>query len=62
MNKIFVVYIVLVKVTFPCLDFKPFHEFLPCSILEGCNKSGHGITDIIIVEYYFNPMLQPEMF
>ena len=37
-----------VKATFSCLNFKPDDRFLPYNIPELFDKTGHGLTDIVI--------------
>ena len=46
-HRIFVVWVVFVKVIFSCLNLKLDDGVLPYSIIEVFNKTGHGLTDII---------------
>ena len=50
------------KAIFSCLNLKPVDGFLPYNIPEVFNKTGHGLTDIVIVWDEFNPVLTPDNF
>ena len=45
---IFLAWVVLLKVIFPCLNPKPDDEFLPFHMHKVFNKTGHCFIDIII--------------
>ena len=47
-HRIFVVRVVFVKATFSCLNLKPDDGFLAYSIPDIFNKTGYGLTNIII--------------
>ena len=47
-NRIFVAWVVFVKAIFSCLNLKPDDGFLPYNMPELFNKTGHGLTDIVI--------------
>ena len=47
------------KAIFSCLNLKFDEGLLPHSMPEVFNKTGHGLTDIIIAWDEFNPVLQP---
>ena len=47
---------------FSCLYLKFDEGLLPYSMLEVFNKTGHGLTDIIIAWDEFNPVLHPDFF
>ena len=49
------------KVIFSCLNLKT-DGFLPYSMPEAFNKTGHDLTDIIIVWDEFKPALHSEVF
>ena len=40
--------VVFVKAIFSCLNLKPDDKFLPYNMPELLNKTGHGLTDIVI--------------
>ena len=42
------VWVVFLKALFSCLDLKPDDGFLPYTMPELFNKTGHGLTDIVI--------------
>ena len=46
--RIFVVWVVFMKAIFSCLNLKDDDGFLPYSMREVFNETGHGLTDIII--------------
>ena len=60
-HRIIVVWLVFTKVIFSCLNLKP-DGFLPYSMPEAFNKTGHDLTDIIIVSDEFKPALHSEVF
>ena len=39
---------VFVKAIFSCLNLKPDDGFLPYNMSDVFNKTGHGLTDIVI--------------
>ena len=45
----FVARVVFMKAIFSCLNLKPDDGFFPYNMPEVFNKTGHGLTDIIIV-------------
>ena len=47
-TKFFVACVVFVKAIFSCLNFKPDDGFLLYNMPELFNKTGHGLTDIVI--------------
>ena len=47
---------------FSSLNLKYDDGFLPYSMPEVFTKTGHGLTDIIIVWAEFKPVLHPEFF
>ena len=47
-HRIFVAWVVFVKAMFSCLNFKPDDGFLHYDMPELLNKTGHGLTDIVI--------------
>ena len=47
-HRIFVAWVLFVKAIFLCLNLKPDDGFLPYSMPEVFNKTGHGLTDIIV--------------
>ena len=47
-HRMFVESVVFMKAIFSCLNLKPDDGVLPCSMPEIFNKTGHGLTDIII--------------
>ena len=54
-------WVVFVKAIFSCLNVKHDDEFLPY-MPEVFNKTGHGLTNIIIVWDEFKPVLHQEFF
>ena len=54
--------VVFVKAMFSCLNLKPDDGFLPYIMLEFFNKTGHGLTDIVIASDEFRPIWHPEYF
>ena len=48
-HRVLVARIVFVAAIFSCLNLKPDDRFLPYSIPEVFVKTGHGLTDIIII-------------
>ena len=44
----FVAWVVFVKAILSYLDLKPDDGFLPYNMPELFNKTGHGLTDIVI--------------
>ena len=61
-HKIFVAWVVFVKAIFSCSDLKLDDGFLPYSMPELFNKSGHGLTDIVIARDEFKSVLHTELF
>ena len=53
---------VFVKAIFSCLNLKPDDGFLPYNMPDVFNKTGHGLTDIVIAWYEFKLVLHPEYF
>ena len=53
-HRIFVTWVVFIEAIFSCLNLKPDDGFLPCSMPEAFNKTGHGLTDIILPKLYLN--------
>ena len=53
---------VFVKAIFSCLNLKPDDGFLPYNMPELFNKTGHGLTDIVIAWDEFKAVLHPEFF
>ena len=53
---------VFVKAIFSCLNLKPDDGFLAYNMPEFFDKTGHGLTDIVIAWDKFKPVLQPEYF
>ena len=47
---------------FSCLNLKSDDGLLPYIMLEVFNKTGHGLTDIIIAWDEFKPVLYPDIF
>ena len=47
-HRIFVAWVVFVKAIFSCLNLKPDDGFLPYNMAKVFNKTGHGLTDIVI--------------
>ena len=47
---------------FSCLNLKSDDGLLPYIMLEVFNKTGHGLTDIIIAWDEFKPVLYPDVF
>ena len=45
---IFMAQVVFVKAILSCLNLKPDDGFLPYNMPEVFNKTGHGLTDIVI--------------
>ena len=43
-HRIFVVFVVLVKTIFSCINLKPDDGFLPYNMPHVFNKTGHGLT------------------
>ena len=54
--------VVFVEAIFSCLNLKPDDGFLPYNMSELFNKTGHGLTDIVIDCDEFKPVLHPEYF
>ena len=52
-HRIFVAWVVFVKVIFSCLNLKPDDRFLPYNMPDVFTKTGHGLTDIVITRYEF---------
>ena len=48
------------KAIFSCLYLKPDDGFLLYNMPEVFNKTGHGLTNIIIALDEFSPVLHPE--
>ena len=44
------------------LKSQTYDKFLPYSMYEFFNKTGHGLTDIIVVWAEFKPVFQQEFF
>ena len=61
-HRIFVAWVVFAKAIFSCLNLKPDDGFLPYNMPELFNKTGHGLTDIVIAWDEFKPVLHPEYF
>ena len=61
-TEIFLAWVVFVKAIFSCLNLKPDDGFLPYNMPELFNKTGHGVTDIVIAGDEFKPVLHPEYF
>ena len=61
-HRIFVAWVEYVKVTFSCLNLKPRDGFLPYHMCELFNKTGHGLTIIIIAWDELKPVLYPKYF
>ena len=61
-HRNFVAWVVFVKAIFSCLNLKPDDGFLPYNMPELFNKTGHGLTDIVIAWDEFKPVLHPEYF
>ena len=55
-------WVVFVKALFSCLNLKPDDGFSPYTMPELFNKTGHGLTDIVITLDEFKPVLHPEYF
>ena len=55
-------WVVFVKALFSCLNLKPDDGFLRYTMPELFNKTGHGLTDIVITLDEFKPVLHPEYF
>ena len=47
-HRIFVAQVAFAKAIFLCLNLKPDDGFLPYNIAELFNKTGHGLTGIVI--------------
>ena len=47
-HRTFQARVVFVKTIFACLNLRPDDGFLPYNLPEIFNKTGHGLTDIII--------------
>ena len=47
-HGIFLAWVVFMEAIFSCLNLKPEDIFLPYSMPEVFNKTGHGLTVIII--------------
>ena len=47
-TEFFVVWVVIVKAIFSCLNLKPDDGFLPYNMPELFDKTGHDLTDIVI--------------
>ena len=54
--------LVFMKAIFSCLNLKFDDGFLLYSMHEVFNKTGHGLTGIIIAWAKFKPVLHPEFF
>ena len=61
-HRFFLAFAVFVKAIFPCLNLKPDDGFLPYNMPEVFNKTGYGLTDIVIVWDEFKPVLHPDSF
>ena len=48
LHRIFVAWVLFVKAIFSCLNLKPDDRFLPYNMPDIFNKTGHGLTDIVI--------------
>ena len=48
-HRVFIAWVVFVKAIFRCLNLKPDDGFLPYNMPEVFNKTGYGLTDIVIV-------------
>ena len=59
---IFVAWVVFVKAIFSCSDLKLDNGFLPYSMPEVFNKTGHGLTGIVIARDEFKSVLHTEFF
>ena len=55
-------WVVFLKAIFSCLNLKPNDRSLPYNIPELFNKIGPGLTDIVIAQDEFKPVLHPEYF
>ena len=53
---------IFVKAIFSCLNVKPDDGFLPYNMPKVFNKTGHGLTDIVIAWDEFKPVLHTEYF
>ena len=51
-----------VKAIFSCLNVKPDDGFLPYNMPKVFNKTGHGLTGIVIAWDEFKPVLHTEYF
>ena len=47
-HRIFLAWVVFVKAIFSCLNLKADDGFLPYNMPDVFNKTGHGLTDIVI--------------
>ena len=47
-HRVFIAWVVFVKAIFPFLNLKPDDGFLPYNMPEVFNKTGYGLTDIVI--------------
>ena len=47
-HRIFVAWVVFAKAIFSCLNLKPEDGFLAYNMPELFNKTGHGLTDIVV--------------
>ena len=61
-HRIFVAWVVFVKAIFSWLNLKHHDGFLPYNVPQVFNKTGHGLTDIIISWDEFKPVLHLETF
>ena len=61
-TEIFAAWVVFMKAIFLCLNLKLDEGLLPYSMPEVFNKTGHGLTDIIIAWDDFKPVLHPDLF
>ena len=53
---------IFVKAIFSCLNLKLDDGFLPYNMPVLFDKTGHGLTDIVIAWDEFKPVLDPEYF
>ena len=61
-HRIFVGWVVFVKAVFLCLNLELDDGFLTHNMPVVSNKTGHGLTDIVIAWDKFKPALHPEYF
>ena len=54
----FAAWVVFVKAVLSCLNIKPDDGVFLYNVPEVCNKTGHGLTNIIIAWDEFKPVLQ----